>query len=475
LGYLSQIAYLDLSKNRFGLSSSDGVVAIGEGISALTGLRTLNLLGNFLGFQDSNGLISLGQGISGLTQLQSINLSNNNLGYVDSNGTAAFGQALMGLKKLTSLAMPYNYVGFVDSLGTVSLGQGIANLDSIAFLDLSNNFLGNTDSAGTVAIGKGLLNCSLLTHLDLSDNAIGDFDALGSVAITHSIRNMKKLVHFDISYNNVDLSSSDASIALAQSLNGSQTLESVNLGNNAIGSTGPEGSQALIPVLLNLPKLKPENLNVQGMTNISWTQAASYLQNRQSQAMIEACQVSQCFGGDIHVNSGAPQSLAIDAPVTPIGNTTLAHEARALVVYDDQVGQTSSDMVSTLGVSALTGAAFAALPEAFGDALYLSGLVSDVNASRVKVVTNAALVFATGSWLPVGASMATSAVLQRAGVSEPTSRLAGNAAAFFVNAGRSLTPTGFAAMAVNYAAGKAGLFLEKYTMKRVFGKASFNY
>jgi hypothetical protein len=56
-----------------------------------------------------------------------------------------------------------------------------------------------------------------------------------------------------------------------------------------------------------------------------------------------------------------------------------------------------ADPFTTLGTSVVTGLIFAALPEALGDALYLSGRVSEQNARRVKWATNAAFVLASGS------------------------------------------------------------------------------
>ena len=132
------------------------------------------------------------------------------------------------------------------------------------------------------------------------------------------------------------------------------------------------------------------------------------------------------------------------------------------------------DPLTTLGLSAATGIVFAALPEALGDALYLSGVVSQRNSYHVKMATNAALVFATGSWIPAGTSWLTSAGLQYLGCSESKARVCGNTAAFLVNAGRNLTPTVMAATAVNYAAGRVGLWAEKKMMKKAFSNRNLS-
>ena len=131
-----------------------------------------------------------------------------------------------------------------------------------------------------------------------------------------------------------------------------------------------------------------------------------------------------------------------------------------------------ADSLTTLGTSAVTGLVYAALPEAFGDALYLSGRVSAQNAQRVKWASNAAFVLASGSWMSAGVSYLTSSGLQYIGVSESKARVGGNAAAFLVNAGRNLSPTIAAATAVNYAAGRAGLWAEKKIMTKLYSPSS---
>jgi len=141
-------------------------------------------------------------------------------------------------------------------------------------------------------------------------------------------------------------------------------------------------------------------------------------------------------------------------------------ESRALVVYEEPVVQPS--VFSDLGAAAFTGAALAALPEALGDTLHLSGLISEQNAHRLKFATNVALVAATGSWMGVGASWATTTGLQYLGVSQPKARIAGNTASFLVNTGLSITPTRMALSAVNYGAAALGLLAEKTAMRWMF-------
>jgi len=234
--------------------------------------------------------------------------------------------------------------------------------------------------------------------------------------------------------------------------------------------------------LSKLPHFDFENLNIAGMSNISWTTSSEDFQKLKSSNLMEACQLSKCLGEAIHVSPNLNQESSVSSfPGSQYylaGNTTYLEqsstladsaESRALVVYDEAAATSIElDTLSTLGISALSGAAFAALPEALGDALHLSGMVSERNAYHVKMATNATFVFATGSWLSVGASWLTSAGLKYMGCSESKARISGNAVGFLVNTGRALTPTGIAALAVNYAAGRLGLWAEKNIMKRFF-------
>jgi len=485
LSYLTQLTSLDLSYNFIGYTDSEGTVALGEGLSYLTHLTSLNLSRNLIGYTDSKGTVALGQGLSHLTQLTSLDLSDNSIGSNNSEGTIALGEGLSYLTQLTSLNLWANYIGNTDSEGTIALGEGLSHLTQLTSLNLLDNYIGYTDSEGTAALGKGLSHLIQLTSLDLSQNLIGATNSNGTVSLGEGLSHLTQLTSLDLSYNYIGYIDSEGTLALTKGIRGTYNLRTLNLGVNYIGSTGTEGPEALISVLLNktlLPNLRIESLNIQDMVNVSWTNFANTLQQTRSQAMMDACQISKCFGGSIHVspnlNQESPVSSFLSQTPYLAGNATYLElpstltdpaESRALVVYEEAAAASiESDTLSALGVSALSGAAFAALPEALGDALHLSGMVSERNAYHVKMATNAALVFATGSWLPVGVSWLTSAGLKYMGCSESKARVGGNAVGFLVNTGRALTPTGIAAVAVNYTAGRLGLWAEKSMMKRFF-------
>lgn len=510
LGNKKEIRSLDLSNNLLGVG---GASAVGEELWNLPNLTFLNLSWNDIGMGgDTNNITALFQGLSILLQLSSIDVSNNNMATLDWTTIAAFGQSishlknltyldfsinameevtaegsvifcnsLSGLTQLTYLDLSGNAMGYINSNGVVALGDALFNLSQLTFLDLSVNLMGNIDSRGVIKIAQSLSTLKHLSFLDLSSNRIDYTDGLSSSELGKSLVDLTQLQYLDLSLNNIGFWGKDGEISLAKGISQMNILQFINLGGNNIGSTGPDGPQVLIPSLLRLPNLTLENLNVQGMANVSWSQAESYLQNLQSQAMMTACQTSTCFGGGIQPVSSLSQTLPSSVSQSryladvPFGgllempsNTTLIAEGRALVPYNEPILSSDVDILSTLGSSALAGAVFAALPEAIGDTLHLSGLVSEQNAYRIKMASNAALVFATGSWMSTGASYLTTTGLQCLGVTESKARIGGNAAALLVNTGLSLTPTRLAAIALNYAAGRFGLWAEKGIIKKYF-------
>jgi hypothetical protein len=359
-------------------------------------------------------------------------------------------------------------------------GHGLSTLTNLTFLDFSGNGIGYTDSNGTIALAQGLSTLMNLTSLDLSENNIGYMDSNGTIALAQVLSSLTNLTFLDLSTNNIGTTDSKGAVALGQGLSNMQNLRSLNLGTvgevegqeNCIGSTGPEGPAAILSALASLPNFDFENLTITSMTNISWTNASSTFQKAKFSTLINACQQSQCFGGGISPSSSTQEALsALGRPRVLIespSNTTFLGDDKALVLYQEPLPSSHLDTLSTLGTSVMTGMMFAALPEAIGDTLQFSGLVSEKNAFHIKLATNAALVFGTGSWMATGASYLTTTTLQYAGVTESKARIGGNAAAFLVNMGISVTPTKVAATAVNYAAGRLGLWAEKGLMRRMF-------
>lgn len=137
-----------------------------------------------------------------------------------------------------------------------------------------------------------------------------------------------------------------------------------------------------------------------------------------------------------------------------------------------EYGNIRPSLVPALGSAALQGALYAALPEAVGDALYLSGRLSQSDAEYVKWVINLALLFTTGSYLSAGAACFTRMLLGYAGCSKSQTTVAGNSVAFLVNIGKNMTFAGVAATSINYLAGKAGFWAEKQIAQR-FSKNGF--
>jgi len=484
LSALTNLQFLDLSRNAMGYRGSTGILGLAQGLAVLTNLQSLDLSENAIGLRDSNGTIALAQGLFHLTNLQSLDLSANFIGSPDSNGTVALGKGLSHLTSLQSLNLLGNEIDSTDSNGTVALAQGLAVLTNLQLLDLSENAIGLRDSNGTVALGKGLSHLTSLQSLNLLGNEIDSTDSNGTVALAQGLAVLTNLQFLDLSQNEIGRTDSNGVLALAQGLSHLFRLKSLDLSGdlinpNYIGSTGPEGPTALLKALESLPHFDFENFQgLNQINNITWINSSQTLQKVRFSFLINACQNSRCFGGGISpvstpsITSAAKTFAVPRAFIEGPSNGRLPIidpiDSRAVVVYEEPISQLS--MLSDLGTSIVIGATLAALPEALGDSLHLSGLISERNAFHIKIATNAALVFATGSWAATGAAYLTTKTLQYAGVSESKARIGGNTAAFLVNTGLSLTTTKAAAVAVNYLAGRAGLWAEKGLMRRMFQK-----
>lgn len=155
------------------------------------------------------------------------------------------------------------------------------------------------------------------------------------------------------------------------------------------------------------------------------------------------------------------------------GSETIQHcvgDETEYVEYRQGVDQMphSHSLVGNLGMSAAHGAAFAAFPEAIGDALVLSGCCSASTSNGVKEAVSTAAVVLTGSWLCTIANYGTSLVARHVGFTDRQARLLGNAVGFFANTA-NLSPLGVASTAAHYAGGHAGIWLEKKAVACVSG------
>lgn len=132
-----------------------------------------------------------------------------------------------------------------------------------------------------------------------------------------------------------------------------------------------------------------------------------------------------------------------------------------------QHSEIEPSLTSAMGYSALNGAAMAALPEALGDALELSGYCSARTAGYVKTTITVGTALATGGWMSAVVNRSTAFLARRAGFSDQHASVAGNSAGFFVNIAKNITPIGLASTAANYAGGYAGMWLEKKVMQQL--------
>lgn len=114
-----------------------------------------------------------------------------------------------------------------------------------------------------------------------------------------------------------------------------------------------------------------------------------------------------------------------------------------------------------LGYAVLNGLAMMIIPEAVGDALYLSGSCSKQQANYIKNIVSTVLMLATCSWISLVLAKATTLGLESLGCSPETASLLGNTVGFFGSLGNNFSPTTLAVTLAHYAGGRAGLWAEK--------------
>lgn len=285
LANCTQVTFLDLSENSFANLdnvSTAGTEAIANALSALSNLQYLYMSLDNIGewdHQTSAGTQALGQAIASLAQLQVLDLSENWIGRWDvenSLGTQSLAQGISKLINLRLLNLSGNDIGGYSAgtgqqeEGTAALASSIRFLRSLVSLNLSRNFWGRFNSTSTQMLGEGLSYLSQLRVLDLQgpppfrpSGYIGSQDDLGVMAIANGIRNLTQLC-------------------------------AINLDSNQIGSTGSQGVNALLAVVPQLPQLK--FIDLAGIQNVTWTQAAQALANINDQQLQSVCYAERCFG-----------------------------------------------------------------------------------------------------------------------------------------------------------------------------------
>lgn len=154
-----------------------------------------------------------------------------------------------------------------------------------------------------------LINFTMLPHnitsLDLSYANIGVNKIPVFFIYLHNLTNLKTL---NIESNYIGYTT-EGILNFAKALRYLKNLQYINLANNQIGSTGSEGPEAILSALSELPNFDFNNLNAHGMTNISWSNYTSNLQNSRFSSLMNYCKSSRCFGGDLSPVTNGYQSI----------------------------------------------------------------------------------------------------------------------------------------------------------------------
>jgi hypothetical protein len=334
-----------------------GTMQLSKRLSELYNLRELYLGLNHIGYYDYDpdlvhATIAFAEGLEQLAKLEILSLESNNLGEndsINSKGTQSIGNSLGKLSKLRKLSLNSNYIGNGDNInpaGTKAIGEGIGQMIYLEELNMNNNgYLGywdNTNSAGTLAVVQGLRNLAQLQILDFHECSLGNGDAadtMTTVELGNSISNLKELQYFNLDYNKIGcaddkndsgtlsimngissatnlntlilnhncigLGSTAPTLQLANSLQRLKNVSYVDISNNPIGAAGQQETAAILQSLASMPHLP--QFYLQGIMNISWTDAATLLVLATDNTLQKACQTNICYGTP--VNNSVPTQV----------------------------------------------------------------------------------------------------------------------------------------------------------------------
>ena len=235
---------LDLSDNNL---RTDGMIAIGQSLSRLSTLKTLNVGSNKIGYKaaDTIALIILSN-----IQLQSLILSNNHL----ERGAKTIANAL---KNISSLKELYFYNNQIPEGAAENLADAIISNRSLQVIALQKN---NLKSKGIMIISKAISKLSGLQTLSIFNNHVHLTDEVGD-AVALAVSNNLNISSIYLCENNLQASfvkvtnavthlsikelnfresniSETVGLTLAVVMSNQHHLEKLVLDNNNLGSNG---------------------------------------------------------------------------------------------------------------------------------------------------------------------------------------------------------------------------------------------
>lgn len=178
-------------------SYPEDTIGLAESIGNLTLLQHFDVSRNRIGINSFEGMVALGRRLASRV-LTHFNFSKNFMGRAGSDGAVAFGNfALRQLPFLTELDLSDNMLENIDSLGTQAIMNATRALP-LLLLSLRNNLIGTSiyDPFGLGALGNGLP--LTLTELDVSGNLFARADFSYFDLFTQGLRRLSGLQRFRI-------------------------------------------------------------------------------------------------------------------------------------------------------------------------------------------------------------------------------------------------------------------------------------
>jgi Ran GTPase-activating protein (RanGAP) involved in mRNA processing and transport len=217
------IRNITLRKNCF---SSEGMVFLGEVISQMHLLETLDISNNKIGIVGCEGLINA---LSGTPSLTSLNLSNNNLSQFgnDVSGIAIkiIGSSLQQKTKLKTLNLGCNWINFN---GAYILADILQYLTQLTDLNIEFN---NMSGVGIRSISRVLPKLPLIS-LNIGGNKF--FDMHDCLPLFKSFEHIKGLTYLNLDANNIN---NIGATILQEYITSLHSLRHLSIKHNDIGNT----------------------------------------------------------------------------------------------------------------------------------------------------------------------------------------------------------------------------------------------
>ena len=303
---LESLESLDLSHNSLQQMGNERPLLVAEGLSHLTGLRSLDLSSNTLGngvFGVSRSLTAIGKSLGKIPNLKRLNIMGNLFGSspYDSIG---FANSLTFVPELVSLDLSYNGIGEKALAEAVAYGETLKFLTNMEYLNLGFNNIGQRGGNGTLSITRSLSSLYKMKKLDLGGIWLGFNFYNDTVLLSRALRNMQALEEISLTHNSLGYKENQGIIDLSEALTLLSKLKSLNLAYNNIGQLEGTPIELIVKSIVHLTTLEEirlQEFNINGASRIPWSQAQQDVAGFYLRQLRSSCEGNLCFGHKVVV------------------------------------------------------------------------------------------------------------------------------------------------------------------------------